>query len=318
MALTVWPVAVGFTISQLFGVGATANLPAWHPTILAYGNYQPFGHDGIDIACPMRTPIALAGRGKLDFAGDGRDMPDWVAIKYGFSTDPSAKWASGIISCFDHGDGTGTYYAHKDESWLDAQVGQWFDAGTIIGLSGNSGRSGGPHLHFSLVTFPLDYSDGMYSRKDPLAYYSTPYVIPTAPGNTGAPSIAEPEEIDMAAEKNIMDRLEQIVAWQDKRINDLASQAESNRNMLATFTRNLVVNQSDLTVEQIDAKLAELIKPAAAPQPLFKGDKDATVYAWGDKQFRALTFAEYLELISAGAVLQVLPQPVIDASVKGA
>jgi murein DD-endopeptidase MepM/ murein hydrolase activator NlpD len=190
MALTVWPAPISITISQLFGVNATGNLPAWHPTIVEYGDYQHYGHDGIDIACWLDTPIVAAGSGVVVFAGDGRNMPDHIAIRWGFSTDPAAKWASGNIVLIDHGDGTGTYYAHLNR--CDIATGQGIAAGTRIGLSGNTGRSGGPHLHFSLVLLPVNYSDpaGLYNRRDPLAYYSTPYVLPTGSGSVGAPDTA--------------------------------------------------------------------------------------------------------------------------------
>lgn len=172
--------------SQLFGVNATRLLPADHPLIVAYGNYQPYGHDGIDIACPLWTPVYADGDGYIDHAGWGKDMPNDICLKWGFSTDPALKWASGIITCIDHRNGTGSYMAHKNEALFNR--GNFVRAGTRIGRSGTTGRSGGPHVHWSLVVFPMNYRDPLYNRRDPLKYMTTVTNTPVTPGAGGAPA----------------------------------------------------------------------------------------------------------------------------------
>lgn len=66
----------------------------------------------------------------------------------------------------DHGNGLSTLYGHN--SRLLVQVGQTVEAGDIIALSGSTGRSTGPHLHFEVRV------DG--EQTDPRAY------LPTAGG----------------------------------------------------------------------------------------------------------------------------------------
>ena len=51
--------------------------------------------------------------------------------------------------------GLDVLYAHLSETWYSR--GQHVARGTIIGRSGNSGASTGPHLHFGLMADPLAF-----------------------------------------------------------------------------------------------------------------------------------------------------------------
>jgi murein DD-endopeptidase MepM/ murein hydrolase activator NlpD len=48
----------------------------------------------------------------------------------------------------DHGNGFSTRYGHLSE--IDVTVGEKLDAGAVIGKTGSSGRSTGPHLHYEV------------------------------------------------------------------------------------------------------------------------------------------------------------------------
>jgi murein DD-endopeptidase MepM/ murein hydrolase activator NlpD len=95
---------------------------------------SPFGyrwgrlHAGIDIAVPVGTPIHAAASGTVVLAG-------WVD-------------GYGNYTCIDHGGGLATCYAHQ--SSLAASVGAHVTQGQVIGYSGNTGHSTGPHLHFEV------------------------------------------------------------------------------------------------------------------------------------------------------------------------
>lgn len=110
----VWPVRG--TISSTFG-------PRIHPI---YG--VPSFHTGIDIAVPEGTPVRAAAQGTVTFAG-------W---ENGF----------GLLVVIDHGDGYETYYGHLSK--LLTSAGHTVYAGETIALSGNTGLSTGPHLHFEV------------------------------------------------------------------------------------------------------------------------------------------------------------------------
>ena len=54
----------------------------------------------------------------------------------------------GAYAVIDHGNGLATLYGHCSK--LLAKAGQTVEAGDIIALSGSTGRSTGPHLHFEV------------------------------------------------------------------------------------------------------------------------------------------------------------------------
>ena len=56
----------------------------------------------------------------------------------------------------DHGNGFKSYYGHLSE--IKVNVGEKITVGQVIGLSGDSGKVTGPHLHFGLYynDIPVD------------------------------------------------------------------------------------------------------------------------------------------------------------------
>jgi murein DD-endopeptidase MepM/ murein hydrolase activator NlpD len=97
-------------------------------------------HAGIDLSVPPGTPVQAAQEGRVAFAG--------------------YNGAYGKVVKLEHASGYSTLYAHN--SRLLVYVGQAVAAGQVICLSGSSGRSTGPHLHFEV------HKDGW--PVDPLPY----------------------------------------------------------------------------------------------------------------------------------------------------
>jgi murein DD-endopeptidase MepM/ murein hydrolase activator NlpD len=95
---------------------------------------SPFGmrwgrmHEGIDISVPEGTPVHAAASGRVIIA----------AYTGGY----------GNYTCIDHGGGLSTCYAHQ--SSFAVSSGQSVQQGQVIGYSGNTGSSTGPHLHFEV------------------------------------------------------------------------------------------------------------------------------------------------------------------------
>jgi murein DD-endopeptidase MepM/ murein hydrolase activator NlpD len=85
-------------------------------------------HPGIDIAVPVGTPVRASGGGSVEAAG----------------TDPDY----GLFVLLRHPDGYETMYGHT--SRLLVREGDDVPAGQVIALSGNTGRSTAPHLHFEI------------------------------------------------------------------------------------------------------------------------------------------------------------------------
>jgi murein DD-endopeptidase MepM/ murein hydrolase activator NlpD len=85
-------------------------------------------HPGIDIAVPLGTPVRASCGGSVTAAGYDADYGLFVLLR--------------------HPSGYETMYGHL--SRLVAAEGDEVQAGQVIGLSGNSGRSTAPHLHFEI------------------------------------------------------------------------------------------------------------------------------------------------------------------------
>ena len=93
-------------------------------------------HSGLDIAAPTGTPIVAPGPGRVALRGD--------------------FYFNGKTILLDHGQGLITMYCHMSEYMVEE--GEFIDQGQMLGLVGSTGRSTGPHLHWSvsLNNFRID------------------------------------------------------------------------------------------------------------------------------------------------------------------
>jgi murein DD-endopeptidase MepM/ murein hydrolase activator NlpD len=89
----------------------------------------------------------LAWHQGVDFA-TGKTGEDVFAVAAGVVTWAGDKQGFGKLVQLDHGNGFETLYAH-DEKVL-VKVGDVVKKGQIIALSGSTGRSSGPHVHFEV------------------------------------------------------------------------------------------------------------------------------------------------------------------------
>ncbi|MBQ2783081.1 MAG: peptidoglycan DD-metalloendopeptidase family protein [Oscillospiraceae bacterium] len=114
------------------------------------GGIGSTNHKGVDIGTPMRTPILAAKSGTVTWA----------------------SWNGGYGECIIiyHGKGNSTLYGHLDNlsgSPYNVKLGDTVRQGDLIGWSGTSGNSTGPHLHFGIKendtwVDPLNYLTGWH------------------------------------------------------------------------------------------------------------------------------------------------------------
>jgi septal ring factor EnvC (AmiA/AmiB activator) len=89
----------------------------------------PEFHAGIDIGANQGTPVRAPASARVVFAG--------AQNEYGLSV------------VLDHGQDIRSVYGHLSKVLV--QSGQQVDRGAVIALSGNTGRSSGPHLHYEIL-----------------------------------------------------------------------------------------------------------------------------------------------------------------------
>jgi LysM repeat protein len=86
-------------------------------------------HQGIDIACPVGTPIKAAGTGKVIYSGNTiRGYGNMIILR--------------------HSEGYVTVYAHNQRNLVEEGI--WVEKGQVIGNVGQTGNASGPHLHFEV------------------------------------------------------------------------------------------------------------------------------------------------------------------------
>jgi LysM repeat protein len=94
-----------------------------------YTQYYWYGHPGVDVALGEGSPVFASDTGTVTFAG-------WNLFGYG------------NLIVVNHGNGYETFYGHL--SSINVVPGQIVYQGNVIGATGDSGNSSGPHIHFEI------------------------------------------------------------------------------------------------------------------------------------------------------------------------
>ena len=97
------------------------------------GRSDPFSgegaiHSGVDLTATSGTPVRVTADGVVAFA-------EW-----------SGRYGKLVV--VDHGNGMQTYYAHLSQ--FDVIPGQEVRRGALVGKSGGTGHTTGPHLHYEV------------------------------------------------------------------------------------------------------------------------------------------------------------------------
>jgi len=118
-----------------------------------FSHEDPENRDAVDFALPEGTPVLAARAGKV------------MQVQGNFSSNgqaPGDRERANFIRIL-HEDGSMAVYAHLRENGVLVRSGQRVEAGQRIGVSGNTGYSTAPHLHFAVQA-----NTGMQLRSIPV------------------------------------------------------------------------------------------------------------------------------------------------------
>lgn len=107
-----------------------------------YKQFGLKGHPGIDYGMPLKTPVIAAEDGVATIHFDSQ-LGNYVMVMGAHKT----------------------LYCHLTKATISN--GQQVKAGQEVGLSGNTGNSTGPHLHFGVKPIPQDNNNGYGGAIDP-------------------------------------------------------------------------------------------------------------------------------------------------------
>lgn len=123
-------------MSDGFGMGATG--------------YRHHQHNGIDLRASYENVLATEDEGHVVNVGSDRTSGNFVVVEY--AHDDGTRWR--------------VSYCHLDS--VAVKRGDMVNAGTKLGVSGNTGNSTGPHLHLTVKR--MDWGGTEYRTVDPLDY----------------------------------------------------------------------------------------------------------------------------------------------------
>jgi murein DD-endopeptidase MepM/ murein hydrolase activator NlpD len=105
-------------------------------------HWDPFARFAIDLAVAEGTPVLAARAGTVVFLENRY-------FESGLDRERFGSRANHVRIL--HDDGSMALYAHLFPESIDLEPGQRVEVGQQIGLSGNTGYSSGPHLHFVVL-----------------------------------------------------------------------------------------------------------------------------------------------------------------------
>ncbi|NVB81665.1 MAG: M23 family metallopeptidase [Kofleriaceae bacterium] len=138
------------------------------------GFHGQFSHRGsneyaVDFDCPVATSVLAARPGVVVAAN--------AAAQGSGTTSEFLDYARTNFVLILHDDGTLGEYMHLAPSGVRVSIGQRVERGDELALSGNTGYSSTPHLHFQVMT----------AGSDGLSALSFPFELAVAPNQVEAP-----------------------------------------------------------------------------------------------------------------------------------
>ena len=139
------------------------------------GFHGSFSHRGsnefaVDFDCPVATPVLAARPGVV--------VVTHAAAQGSGTTPEYLEYARTNFVLIRHDDGTLGEYMHLSPSGIAVTPGQRVDRGQQLALSGNTGYSSTPHLHFQVMT----------AAEDGVSAHSFPFEMAVAPRRVEVPT----------------------------------------------------------------------------------------------------------------------------------
>jgi murein DD-endopeptidase MepM/ murein hydrolase activator NlpD len=127
-----------------------------------HGKYSHTAGDcySIDFKMPEGSPVHAAREGVVVGIKDDSNVG---------GGDKKFEWDANYI-LIQHSDGTLGHYVHLQKAGVKVKIGDQVQAGQFIGLSGNTGHSTGPHLHFAV----FKAQTGKQRETIPVKFRTTP------------------------------------------------------------------------------------------------------------------------------------------------
>jgi murein DD-endopeptidase MepM/ murein hydrolase activator NlpD len=152
-----YPEGRAFTVSQAYGPGMTS-----------HANRQ--NRYAVDFAMPEGVPVVASRSGVVADAT--------LRHRAGGPQASLGRRANRVTIV--HDDGTVAQYAHLAHEAPVVERGHRVQAGTVLGRSGNTGYTGGPHLHF-VVTRPAIVAGKVRPVSLPVCFYTGTPPVAFAP-----------------------------------------------------------------------------------------------------------------------------------------
>lgn len=197
-----------WTITQEFGVNADYYGPL-------FGLWA--GHNGLDVGCPVGTVLR---------APEGGTVTE-------VSNDPQGYGLTLYVTGLS---GRGYRYGHC--SRIDMRQGDQVTAGQQLSLSGNTGNSSGPHLHFGVRPVSPDYGNGASGYINPRPILKQLEEEQVSPEQQRILDAAARHGLDDAGIDNMMG-INQTLGEQRDSLEELLRTAQVERDAQATEAARL-------------------------------------------------------------------------------
>lgn len=198
-------------VPEMYGITQTFYANA---TIYNYGA----GHGAIDYGTPQGTPVVAPEDGVVEHADWVWNLPDgWEARDYQIKpARGDTRTGGGIAVRLRNSIGSRWWHCHLSRT--DLNTGDRVRKGQIIGYTGNTGSSTGPHLHLSLLPPQANWSNGYFGAIDPAPFIKMKYAPITSTAWQGSATTGK------GSASTKFDLLEWLA---------MASQAEINKALTA-------------------------------------------------------------------------------------